>query len=125
MQKVELIKKKEFVATILNKNAKKFVIYVATLIASIMQVHSFCQAQLELILVDKASIKVLPKYLDYANIFLFNYIIELFENISINEYAIKLIKDKQLLYESIYSLKLVKPEILKTYIKMYLKTGFI
>ena len=34
------------------------------------------------------------KYLDYANVFLFNYAMKLSENAGINEYIIKLIEDK-------------------------------
>lgn len=50
---------------------------------------------------------------------------ELPENISINKYAIELIEDKQLPYGPIYSLSPIELEILKTYIKIHLKTGFI
>lgn len=50
---------------------------------------------------------------------------ELPENTDINKHAIKLVKDKQLLYGPIYSLKLVELKILKTYIETYLKTRFI
>lgn len=42
-----------------------------------------------------------------------------------NKYAIKLVEDKQLLYELIYNLNLVKLEMLKVYIDTHLKTGFI
>lgn len=42
-----------------------------------------------------------------------------------NKYVIKLIKDKQLLYRSIYFYSLVKLETLKVFIKIYLKTEFI
>lgn len=50
--------------------------------------------------------------------------IELFENTSMNKYAIKLVQGKQLSYRPIYNLKLVELVILKTYIKTNLKTGF-
>ena len=50
---------------------------------------------------------------------------ELPENIGMNEHTIKLIKEKQLLYKLIYALRLVDPKTFKTYIKTYLKTGFI
>ena len=53
------------------------------------------------------------------------FIIELPENTSINEHVIEIVKGKQPLYSLIYSLVSVKLEILKTYIKIYLKTGFI
>ena len=42
----------------------------------------------------------------------------------INEHAIKLRKDKQLLYKPISNLGLVELETLKTYIETHLKTGF-
>lgn len=42
-----------------------------------------------------------------------------------NKHAIKLVEGKELLYGPIYSPGLVELEILKTYIKTHLKTGFI
>lgn len=51
--------------------------------------------------------------------------IELPKNTYINEHAIKLVKNKQPLYNFIYTINLIKLETLKTYIKTYLKTGFI
>lgn len=50
---------------------------------------------------------------------------DLSKDIGINGYTIKLIKEKQLFYEPIYTLNLVKLETLKIYLKTYLKTGFI
>ena len=50
---------------------------------------------------------------------------ELLNNTGINEHAIKLEKDKQPLFESIYSLGLMELETLKTYIKTNLANGFI
>ena len=50
---------------------------------------------------------------------------EFLENTNLNEYAIKLIEEKHLPYGLIYTLNLVELETLKTYIKTYLKTGFI
>lgn len=47
------------------------------------------------------------------------------KNKSINEYAIKLEKDKLIFYSPIYSLDPVKLEILKIYIETHLKTRFI
>lgn len=43
----------------------------------------------------------------------------------INGYAIELINNKKFYYGSIYTLSLVELEILKTYIKTYLKTRLI
>lgn len=50
---------------------------------------------------------------------------ELPNNIGINKYAIKLIKDKQPLYRPIYSLGSIELETIKAYIKIHLKTVFI
>lgn len=50
---------------------------------------------------------------------------ELSKNISINEYAIKLVERKQPFYGLIYALSPVKFENLKPYIKTYQKTWFI
>ena len=50
---------------------------------------------------------------------------ELLENTGINEYAIELVKGKQSPYSPIYSLGSIELEMLKAYIKTYLKTRFI
>lgn len=74
---------------------------------------------------DKASTEIFFEYLDYADIFLANFVMELPKDIDINDYAIKLVESKQLFYEPIYSLDPVELETLKTYIETHLKTGFI
>ena len=51
--------------------------------------------------------------------------IKLAENTEINKYAIELIDSKQSLYGPIYVLSPIELKTLKTYIKTYLKTGFI
>ena len=71
------------------------------------------------------STKVLSKYTDYANVFLFNLAINLSENTGINKHVIKLEDSKQPSYRPIYSLRLVELKVLKTYIKTYFKTAFI
>ena len=125
-KRVELINKREFVAATLDKNAETYVIHVVILsMAPTMQVHPLCQAQVGQLLTDKAPIKVPPEYLDYADVFLFDFAMELPENTDMNEHVIKLIEGKQPPYGLIYSLKLVELETLKTYIETYLKTGFI
>ena len=83
------------------------------------------QAQVRILLFDKAFTKVLVKYFDYSNIFLVENTAELLENTKINEYVIKLKKDKQPLFGSIYNLRPVKLETLKIYIKTNLAKSFI
>ena len=50
---------------------------------------------------------------------------KILKNSKIIKYAIELEKGRQLLFGSIYSLRLIKLETLKTYIKTNLVTGFI
>lgn len=57
--------------------------------------------------------------------FFFDPAMKLLKYNDLDNYIIKLEEDKQLFYDSIYSLKLVKLEKLKTYIKIYLKIWFI
>lgn len=69
--------------------------------------------------------KVPTKYISYTNVFSFDSAMELSENTRINKYLIDLVDSKQSLYRSIYALRPVELETLKTYIEIYLKTGFI
>lgn len=125
---MEFIDKSKFVFLALNKNVETFVIYVVTLSATstlAIGVHFSCQAQIKLLPTDKATIKVLSKYLDYTDVIIYNLIIELSKNTNMNKYTIKLVEDKKLPYGLIYILWPVELEILKTYIKTNLKTEFI
>ena len=63
-----------------------------------MLVYSKKQAQIEAqiraLLFNKASIEVLAKYSDYNDVFSVEYAVELSKNTGMNEYTIKLEKDK-------------------------------
>lgn len=74
---------------------------------------------------NKASIKVLFKYLDFIDVFLKKETLVLSEQIEFNKYAIKLEGNKQLSYRPISRFGPIELETLKVYIKTYLKTGFI
>ncbi len=74
---------------------------------------------------DKTPTKILTKYSDYVEVFSSDLVMELTEKTRMNKHAIKLIEEKQLPYGIIYALSLIELETLKTYIKTYLKTGFI
>ena len=102
-------------------------VHVAALEAPLarIRIHFSQEAQISALIQNKAPTKVLPKYADYINVFFFNLAMKLPENTSINEHAIKLKEGKQPPYGPIYSLEPVELETLKTYIKTYLKTGFI
>ena len=69
--------------------------------------------------------KICIKYSSFSNIFFLYFVIKLPEHIRINNYFINLLDNKQSLYNSIYTLKLVKLEMLKTYIKTNLANDSI
>ena len=88
-KKVELINKREFAIATLDKNTE-FVIYIATLlVAPIILAHISHKTQVNLLLTDKAAIKIRPKNLNYTDIFLFDLATELPENTDINKHAIE------------------------------------
>ena len=120
---VKLIDKKKFANTTLDENSETFIIFILALEAMI--IHPFRIARIAALKWDKASTKILIEYYDYADIFSIDLVMELFKNTSINKYAIKLVEEKELSYKLIYALSLIKLEILKAYIEIYLKTGFI
>ena len=68
---------------------------------------------------------ILIEYFDFANVFFPELVSELSKHTMINDHAIKLVDDWQLLYKPIYSLKPVELETLKIYIKTNLANGFI
>lgn len=73
----------------------------------------------------KALTKILAKYADYVDIFSVDLAMVFSKTTNIIKHIIKFIKDKQLPYSPIYTLSLVKLEILKVHIKTHLKIGFI
>ena len=74
---------------------------------------------------DKILTIILAKYFNYSNIFLVNNIVKFLKYTIIIYYTIKLEKNKQSFFSLIYYLKLVKLEILKTYIEINLTNNFI
>ena len=90
-----------------------------------MPMHSEKQAQVGILLFDKALIKIPAEYSDYSNVFLVKNAVELPKNTKINKHAIKLEEDKQQSFGSIYSLGPIELKILKIYIKINLASSFI
>lgn len=76
-------------------------------------------------MLDIKKVSIFSKYADYTNVFSPDFAVELPEHTSINDHFIDLINDKQLPYSSIYNLRLVELEILKTFIKINLANNFI
>lgn len=70
-------------------------------------------------------VTILDKYFKFADVFLKQKALRLEKQIELNKHTIELENSKQLFYKLIYSLGLIKLEILKTYIKIYLKSWFI
>ena len=125
IKQVEFIDKKEFAKAALDEEFKTFVMHVAALEAPLagMAIYPSREAQILALILDAAPTEVPSKYADYADVFSFDLAIELPENTGINENAIELQDDKQSSYGPIYSLRPVKLETLKTYIKTHLKPG--
>lgn len=88
-----------------------------------MSIHPACKAQIVLLLVKKVSIS--KEYIDFLDIFFKKFTVVLSNHLDINQHAIDLKSDKQLLYRLMYSLGLIELEILKTYIKINLANNFI
>ena len=90
-----------------------------------MTIHSSQKAQISALIWDEALTKVAPKYVNYADVFSFNLVIELLEITGINIYTMNLEEVKQSHPKHIYSFGLVELKTLKIYIETHLKTGFI
>ena len=106
----------------MNKNSKAFIVYI-TFFNSEITIYLARKAQIALPLAKK--VIVLAEYSDFANLFSKKSADIFLERNKVNEQAIKLDKDKQLLYRLMYSLGLVELKTLKTYIKTNLANGFI
>ena len=77
------------------------------------EIHPSRKALISYFKVNETSTKVFSKYADFANIFSLKSVSELPKHTKINDHAIKLVDDWQLLYSLIYSLEPVKLKTLK------------
>ena len=111
----------------LDANSETFMMHVAALdIKGInITVYSFRTAQIGLLKANKAPTTILTKYSDYTDIFLSKLAAKLSKYTSINNHAIELEDSKWPSYGPIYSLRPVKLETLKAYIKTNLANSFI
>lgn len=110
---------------VLNLADTIFVIYVAFPIFNTNKVHPSHGAKITSLKVNKAAEIISLEYFDFANIFPPELVAKLLRNKKINNQTINLVDDKQPPYALIYSLRLVKLEISKTYIDINLVNGFI
>lgn len=91
----------------------------------LIKVYPNRKVYISALITGKASVIVLAKYLNFANVFSKKFAALLPEYTEINTYTIDLEQDKQLLYGPIYSLDTVELETPKTYIKTHLANDFI
>ena len=123
-RRVEIIDKREFAAAALNADDETFVVHVAALAEpTTMPIHPSCQAQVAALTSEETGIPA--EYSDFSNVFSSDSAAELPEHTGINDLPIDLLDDKQPPYGPIYTLGLVELEMLKTYIKANLASGFI
>ena len=125
-RQVKLIRKKKFAIAVLDLKYEAFIIYViAFSIYFSDKMHPSKKAQIAYLKVDEAPTKVPNKYTDFTNVFSVKLIAKLRKHTEINDHTIKLVDDRQLLYNHIYSLGPVKLETLKVYIKNNLVNNLI
>ena len=123
-QMIELIDKKKFAKSTLDKNIKAFVVHMSFLsLGSKMTIYPAWEAQIALLLAEKVIVPA--KYLDFADVFSKESEEVLPERTGINEHAIELEDGKQPSYGPIYSLGPVELKTLKTYMETNLANGFI
>ena len=76
-------------------------------------IYQVQKAQIILLIFKK--VIVLAKYSDFINMFLKKLYWQLSDYLNIHKYIINIEEDKQLSYQPIYSLELIKLETFKTY----------
>lgn len=115
-----------FAATAADLEDEDFVVHIASIInISLDSMHLSHKAQIISLKADKALTTIPFEYAYFANIFSLDLVAELSEHIKINVHTNELINSQQLLYGSIYSLRPVELETLKTYIETNLANGCI
>ena len=125
--------KKEFAATMFELEHKTYIVHVGSVTSIVLpsfflldaDIHLFYRPQISGLIAKKASIKVLAKYLDFADVFSWDLASKLSKHTRINKYTIKLVNSQQTPYKPIYSPRPVELETLKAYIKTNLANSFI
>lgn len=120
---IEFISKKKFVRAAIDENVKIFVIYPTFISLSSILIYLTRVAYISLLIVEKVDIS--KEYFDFPNVFLEEMALILLKIINLNQFAIELQNSQQLLFGLIYSLGILKLQILKTYIKTKLAYCFI
>ncbi len=95
-KRVELIKKKVFIAAALNPDYKVFIVHIAVLNISFDisdEVYPSKRAQITHLKGDKTSTEIPSKYTDFANVFSPKLAAKLTKYISINNHTIELVNN--------------------------------
>ena len=124
-RRVELVGKKEFASAALDSEHDTYVVHVASLSSTPLDVHLSRRPQISGLIAKKTPTKVPNKYTDFADVFSPDLASELPEYTGINDHTIKLVDGQQPPYGPIYSLEPVELETLKAYIETNLANGFI
>ena len=109
----------------LDDNFKTFIIPVASLSSTPLDIHPSRRPQISGLIAEEAFTKVSDKYANFADVFSPDLAAKLPEHTGINDHAIKLVNGQQPPYGPIYSLRPVELEILNAYIETNLANGFI
>ena len=109
----------------MDENSETFVVHVASLSSTLLNVHPFWRPQISGLIVKEALTKVPNEYANFVDVFSPDLAAELPEHTGINDHAIKLDDGQQPPSGPIYSLGPVELKILKAYIETNLANGFI
>lgn len=100
---MKIFNKKEFIIVILNLRYKIFIIYIASILKSIIIIVYLSQTAL-ITFLNFEKVTIFSKYFYFTIIFSFNSTTKFLEYIDINNYFIYFVNNKQYLYSPIYSL---------------------
>ncbi len=122
--RAEILNKKKFVIVAFRRENKAFVMNIVALTKpENLPVHFYHQAQV--ILLTSEEVKVSAECFEFSDVFSSNSATELLENTGINQNPNNMINNKQIIYDPINTLGLVKLEIFKIYNEINLVNNFI
>ena len=119
------MEKKEFTPAALNSKHETFVVHVASLSFTPLDVHHSRRPQISSLIAKKALTKVPDEYIHFADMFSADLASKLSEYTEINDHALELVDGQLSSYGPIYSLGSVELKILKAYIKTNIANRFI